>query len=525
MYAYDPILLEKVKIDEWIASSPNNIIVIIEYNNEVNIKNFSQFTSKKNNIFALNKNYIQNVNVRDIFLKCIIINNQLLPYETYKSKTQFYNFGYFFNRKILINLNDIKLNKIKGQFFNLKLLNNEDDYINKEYLALSNIGLISKIKINIQNLNKLSISKQEKIKKEELRNKIIDRKNLPYKKEVYFEELLAKALTNYSYQWDAPINNYLRNGISYFETPIFKKFHLRYGNTIEKAKTAILDKILDLDRVFLEAAPRNENSKQIFWRGMKQNFDGINNIGDKVLVPNFISITKKYNIALSFSDILSYSKCCLYKIMIDRGIPCVDMVTTSKYKNEKEILLPRNLIFELINIENVKIKSFIGKNEIIEIMTIQVHMNNPSQFIIENNCKSYILGKLESIKPNSLFLKSFNKENNSLSNLESNVETKNNTSIKRCPKGTRKNKKTGLCESINQTSEVLNKKNKPLKTDKQPKCPKGTRRNKKTGLCESINQTSEVLNKKNKLLKTDKQPKCPKGTRRNKKTGLCESYL
>jgi len=41
-----------------------------------------------------------------------------------------------------------------------------------------------------------------------------------------------------------------------------------------------------------------------------------------------------------------------------------------------------------------------------------------------------------------------------------------------------------------------------------PRCPKGTRRNKKTGECEQIGKT---------------QKKCPKGTRRNKKTGECES--
>ena len=41
---------------------------------------------------------------------------------------------------------------------------------------------------------------------------------------------------------------------------------------------------------------------------------------------------------------------------------------------------------------------------------------------------------------------------------------------------------------------------------KKPKCPKGTRRSKKTGNCEPYT----------------KQARCPKGTRRNKKTGNCE---
>ena len=64
---------------------------------------------------------------------------------------------------------------------------------------------------------------------------------------------------------------------------------------------------------------------------------------------------------------------------------------------------------------------------------------------------------------------------------------------KRCPKGTRKNKKTGNCDSIS----VLQKTHTPPPKPKTPspkkpspktrkRCPKGTRKNKKTGNCDSI---------------------------------------
>ena len=79
----------------------------------------------------------------------------------------------------------------------------------------------------------------------------------------------------------------------------------------------------------------------------------------------------------------------------------------------------------------------------------------------------------------------------------------------KCPKGTRRNKKTGNCEPrgvpVGNVTPV-----------KKPKCPKGTRRNKKTGNCETrgvpVGPVTPV-----------KKPKCPKGTRRNKKTGNCET--
>lgn len=497
MYAYDPILLQKIEINEWINESPNNILVLLEYKNNNDIRSFSQFNSKKYNIFALNKDYLQNINIRDIFFKCILVNDQLLPNETYKSKSQFYNLGFYLNRNILIDIDDLKPSKLKGQFFNLVLSNNVDDYINKEYLLLSNIGIAPSQKMKLKDLNKLSKSEQERIKKDEMRNKIIDNKNLPYKKEVYFENILAKALTNYSFQWDAPINTYLRTGLSYFDSPIFKKYYLRYGKTLKEAKNAVLNKIMDLDRAFLEAAPRNENANQVYWRGMKQNFTGLQNTGDRVVVPNFMSITTNYNIAVSFSDIRNVNKCCLYKIYIDKGIPFIDMVTTTKYKHEKEILLPRGLIFKLVGTETIKFPIYNKPNNTIDIMIINVHMNNPLTFKIKTNCKSYNLAKLEQIKKPTFLQNSIditktkpkakiekNKENIKQDDKQDN-DNKSKENIKRCPKGTRKNKKTGLCETIILKPDVLKQKSKgETVKEKLPNCPKGTRRNKKSGLCE-----------------------------------------
>jgi hypothetical protein len=64
---------------------------------------------------------------------------------------------------------------------------------------------------------------------------------------------------------------------------------------------------------------------------------------------------------------------------------------------------------------------------------------------------------------------------------------------RRCPNGTRRNKKTDTCV-------------KP--TTKRRRCPNGTRRNKKTDTC---------------VKPTTKRRRCPNGTRRNKKTDTCET--
>ena len=52
-----------------------------------------------------------------------------------------------------------------------------------------------------------------------------------------------------------------------------------------------------------------------------------------------------------------------------------------------------------------------------------------------------------------------------------------------------------------------------------PRCPPGSRRNKKTGHCESYKKKSPKHSPKHSPKK-----RCPPGSRRNKKTGQCESY-
>jgi hypothetical protein len=55
---------------------------------------------------------------------------------------------------------------------------------------------------------------------------------------------------------------------------------------------------------------------------------------------------------------------------------------------------------------------------------------------------------------------------------------------RRCPNGTRRNKKTGNCDPVNKSAT------KTLKAKKFERCPNGTRRNKYTGDCEPTNNTS-----------------------------------
>lgn len=70
---------------------------------------------------------------------------------------------------------------------------------------------------------------------------------------------------------------------------------------------------------------------------------------------------------------------------------------------------------------------------------------------------------------------------------------------RRCPNGTRRNKKTGECEPITMIP-TINAPTEPVEVDvsvpdavPKKRCPAGTRRNKKTGLCEPIPSTKIVI--------------------------------
>lgn len=530
-YAKDPITLDTYEFNEWLNMSPDNIIITL---NEKNV------TLKDREFFALKKSYFESPLINTIFNKCIINNNQLMVNETYKKKIDYINIGYFFNKFIVLNLKNIKFNKNKIYIVNLL---DEDLFINKEFLELSNIGLIKDLTFKQFLKTKNTNNRNEKdIKMSFQKSKKVTNKNLPYKKEVYFEQLLLKALKNYSFKWDAPINHYLRFGDNYFSSSIFIKYYKRYGSTIELAKQAIIEKINNIDRAFLEAAPRNENDTKIYWRGMKNSFENFNNIGDKISVNNFLSITESFSIARSFSNILNGSTCCLYKINISKGIPIIDMITSTKYKNEKETLLPRNLILELKSIENLPYP-YASKKPLynIPIYVVEVKNNDLEQFKINIGCKTFIEATLEPYKINSLenSIKNHDKfnnktnssipksdlkddlDNNFLSPLSSESSI-NSYTINSSKQSINNNKtKKVICSS---DDDIYKSKFATTILLKGKRCPWGYLYKKSLKMCKlcRISKAEKDLLRRKTYKNVKGLSRCPRGTIRSKITGNCE---
>lgn len=455
----DPITQEEYDIKDWIMMNENNLILNIQEN-------------KKDYLYLINKNLLDIPNLKNIYIKCVYENNTFLPTETYKTSKTYINIGYLIGKKCLIYEKEIKKLFLKknNKIININITDKSDDFINKEHLLLQYIGLYK------ERINKNDTDKVKKQKK-------AFNKNIPYKLDVYFEKILADALYDYSNIWDSPINNYLRFGDQYFTSDIFHQYKHRYANNINDAIQNIKNKIQSLDRVFLEAATRNEDEKKIYWRGMKTPFENLNYINDKIIVPNFLSLSKSFRTAYAFSGYNSGHNCCMYKFIIDRGVPIINMINTTKYKGERETLLPRNITCTLINKSVLKKPIVVGNMDIYEI---RVSLNNINDFKVTNMCYNYFYSTI-SISSNKDYVKYINNTNSVKANTNSVKANKNSVKANknkkenkpRCPNGTRRNIKSGLCESLiknNAVNKIVGK--------KKSRCPNGTRKNKSTGLCE-----------------------------------------
>ena len=509
MYGKDPITKETIEINEWLNETDDNILLILDKSAK-NVS-FSRSDSAAKNkisdkIYLFKRSYLQVPELKHIYHQCILEQGQLMVNETFKSKMSYYNLGYYLGKPILIDLKEaISKDVNKHRMFKLNFSSNEfDDFINKESLLMSQIALSTK---NLLKAPKgVTIEEKKRITDANKMETYNAKKNLPIKKEVYFEEVMAKALLNYSYQWDSAINFYLRVGEDYFNTPVFKQHYKRFGKTTEEAIENVKQKVLDIDRAFLEAAPRNENNQTFYYRGMQKPFEKLDKVGDKETISNFISVSSAYNVALRFSGILRGSNCCLFRLQIDKGIPIIDMVRTTKFKQEKEILLPRNLVFELVSIDVIE---YLKRH--IPIANIKVHLQDKDQFKLTTGCKKFLLGNIVPYSPDYIVnetKKADKKEDKKTAAKDENKkplkidakyeELMENHKIaligKRCPKGYRIHKPTNMCEFFGQVqgktqtqTKPRTKKQSPVKTGaKKPRCKNGTRRNPKTGNCEAI---------------------------------------
>jgi hypothetical protein len=352
--------------------------------------------------------------------------------------------------------------------------------------------------------------------------------------DVYFDELISHLLGQYGFVLFYYLNNILLNQEIYNEKynndkPLEEDLIdvLRQYVKVKNQKSfknidyknAMDNVITNIDKAFVEAAPRYEKAyiHKFFYRGMNRKYINTNgneleNIGDTALILNYTSVTSDYEVSKEFAlgKFARGKDPTIYKIYLSEGLPFINMVSTARWLREKEFLLPRNIIFELIdkkgNEYTVLAKPF--KKDQFYIKTGCIPLNF---YDIVPSTISYIQSpKKLSIQstPSQSKVKSKSKSPKVLpvkKDIKPKPIAKQNVKLGRCPNGTRRNPKTLLCEpklKVNSKSSSSENKKKvirvlPVKKDIKPKskpiakqnvklgrCPNGTRRNPKTLLCE-----------------------------------------
>ena len=97
---------------------------------------------------------------------------------------------------------------------------------------------------------------------------------------------------------------------------------------------------------------------------------------------------------------------------------------------------------------------------------------------------------------------------------------------RRCPNGSRRNKKTGICEKKSTKKSSSKKSKKPSSSPKRKRCPSGFRRNKKTGNCDKKSSPKKKKSPKKTSPKTKKKsPPKKKSSPENSQKKLCREYL
>jgi len=466
MLVYDPINLENIPLSDYLDNDANNIVVIL---------------NKK--AYGVNKGLFM---FNNEMKRCITKKNALLKQTTYDKPETFYNLGYFMGKKVIVNLDTLNNVLKTHRIIELILKTTGHTYINKELLELTTIGLLKQSENSIAKVN-----------------------FKPAYEDVYFDKLISDFLEEYSIRLYEHINQSLLNPELYNnKEPLHKNliYVLKYYLKINSKKNLknidfkeAIDKVItSIDKVFIEAAPRYEKKyiHKVFYRGMWEkykNTDGneFENIGDTALILNYTSVSLKYTVAKGFAG--RGLKSAIYIIYLEEGLPFINMVSTTRIKDEEEYLLPRNIIFELINKKG---------NE----YTVLAKPLKKDQFTIKTGCFPLDLYDIvvpidtPIVSPTKLSTSSTPKPKPKVvSGKDKAIPVK----LKRCPNGMMRDKITNEC--VPKDTKVV-KAAKAVKTAKVAKVVKA----------------KPTTPPKPKAKTNAKLERCPNGTRRNPKTLLCE---
>ena len=489
---FEPIGLENIKVSEWLKMDNDNIVIYLDDSVENSYK-----------ILLLKKSYFLNPNKNDIYKQCFIENGTLNLKNTYNNKENYSNIGFYLDKYKMID-NKILINNLKSKSRVFKLFNlSSNNFISKDLLELSQISLGNKpvnkklsneeLKIFLKQKKK-NIPYNEDIYFNEVLSETLksytgssfscmnrylrDTENF-FNSDYFKNNCIRNSYLNKDY---INVNDYLKEHLHAQSTLKSKKdildYLLKLDDVEEKYKTSLVkssktkidtffnkwiqlqhakidrdnlvnckknikEKIDNLDKCFTDYAPRMQEPKsnRYFYRGMNNTYDGLNFVGDTIVNKSFTSISTDPNVPYIDQFWNEYTECCYYRFKISKGVPYINMVTTTMHKHESEILLPRDLKFTLYN-RTLHTRDNGDEHTIYDILVEKI---NETQYVKDTGCNSYDLLGMTVMSETKIEPKlQISKKDDIEKHLEPVKDKK-----PRCPNGTRRNKKTGKCEPKN----------------------------------------------------------------------------
>ena len=197
------------------------------------------------------------------------------------------------------------------------------------------------------------------------------------------------------------VNMFNKTFTTYSNNILYKNI-TRHLLTGEKTTSDVMKHIANMDQCFMEYAEVTKDDKTTLYRGMTSPYEI--GMGESMIVPNYISTTtsigKDNKIMTQFMDYSYYQKskniekkpallpsdvnsCCAYELEIDKDIPFVDMMFSTTRSEEKEILLPRNLLITLI-------REYITDDGIhIRVLRVSKSTENQFENIHKRKCSTF----------------------------------------------------------------------------------------------------------------------------------------
>ena len=158
-----------------------------------------------------------------------------------------------------------------------------------------------------------------------------------------YKNALTSVITDYTYKWDRRINAYLNSGKTkeeYEVDPVFLEHFTSdpYQDTPQKAIEMLEEKIKQLDTLFTDYS-QTSNEELIVYRGVEVQSESKLRYG---LNKAFVSTSTSIDVAIGF---IEKTTCCLLELHVAPGIPFLSAQIFSKFQDEDEIILPRDLIY------------------------------------------------------------------------------------------------------------------------------------------------------------------------------------